>query len=262
MAWFKVDDGFYRSAKVLSIPRDVRAEALGAWIIVGTWAADNMVDGVVPKPVLEDMPLSVQAIEALVKVGLWIDEGDSIRFHDWCDYQPTREQLQEKAKGRMERARQAGQRSGEARRTKRELNANESATKVNPEPEPEPEPITTKVVIYKPSFDEFWQLWPRKESKANALKAWEKALRKVEPDEIIAGARRLVDSPYRPEIRFIPHAATWLNAERWTDPAPEIPASHVTAARRNLDTVAYFEALEAGNLALEVPASFSPNGLG
>ena len=35
MVWFKVDDGFYSSSKVLSIPRTSRLAAVGLWLRVG-----------------------------------------------------------------------------------------------------------------------------------------------------------------------------------------------------------------------------------
>jgi hypothetical protein len=156
MAWFKVDDGFHHSAKVLSIPRAIRAEALGAWILGGTWSADNMTDGFIPCPVLLDWPVSEEAVQALVDAGLWDRVEGGIQFHDWCEYQPTREQLEAKAKVRSEVGALGGQRSGEARRSKAEANANlieanakqieananQMRTESNPEPEPVPkEPL-------------------------------------------------------------------------------------------------------------------------
>jgi len=69
-------------------------------------------------------------------------------------------------------------------------------------------------------FDEFWKLYPRKESKAAAKKAW----KKLNPDQalfnLIANALE-----YRSQTkewiaeggRYIPHPATWLNGRRWED---------------------------------------------
>jgi hypothetical protein len=141
MAWFKVDDGFHHSAKVLSIPRDIRAEALGAWIIAGTWSADNMTDGFIPTGVLFDWPISGKATEALTTAGLWILVDGGVQFHDWCEYQPTREQLESKSKVRAEAGARGGRRSAETRRSKSEANAKQNEANVNPEPEPVPEPL-------------------------------------------------------------------------------------------------------------------------
>ncbi len=69
-------------------------------------------------------------------------------------------------------------------------------------------------------FDEFWSAYPRKVAKGAALKAWAKA----KPDEplqqqILAAIGRARDGPdWRKDGgAFIPHPATWLNAQRWLD---------------------------------------------
>lgn len=71
----------------------------------------------------------------------------------------------------------------------------------------------------KSAFDIFWKLYPRKVSKAPAEKkfmtkckdaeTFSKIIRSV--GEHIEGALSLA------EMNFIPHAATWLNQERWND---------------------------------------------
>jgi hypothetical protein len=66
-----------------------------------------------------------------------------------------------------------------------------------------------------PLFDEFWANYPRKTDKANARKAWAKAVKKTEPAKIVTAAAALAAS--KPEPRFTAHASTWLNGERWED---------------------------------------------
>ena len=65
-------------------------------------------------------------------------------------------------------------------------------------------------------------LWPRKEGKANALKAYEKALKKISEPDLLGKARDYALSPTRPDVKFVPHAATWLNGERWNDESPAL----------------------------------------
>ncbi len=69
-------------------------------------------------------------------------------------------------------------------------------------------------------FPSFWQVYPRKESRATALKAFEK----LSPEEQTAAAARARDwfgrrpdwiGPNGEDYR--PHASTWLNQKRWTD---------------------------------------------
>jgi len=69
-------------------------------------------------------------------------------------------------------------------------------------------------------FDIFWNLYPNKKSKPNALKAYMKAIKKGVPHEtIIRGLGQHADywRASGTERQFIPHPATWLNGERWND---------------------------------------------
>lgn len=66
-----------------------------------------------------------------------------------------------------------------------------------------------------PLFDEFWAAYPRKTDKANARKAWAKAVKKTEPTRIITAAAALTAS--KPDPKFTAHPSTWLNGERWDD---------------------------------------------
>lgn len=66
-------------------------------------------------------------------------------------------------------------------------------------------------------FDTFWRVYPRREGKKAARKAWDRALKDgAEPQAIIIGAFRYRDLPGR-EDRFTAHPTTWLNQGRWED---------------------------------------------
>jgi hypothetical protein len=67
-------------------------------------------------------------------------------------------------------------------------------------------------------FDEFWSLYPRKIAKATARKAWAK----LSAEQQLMAAKAIDThcqywSAKETELEFIPHPATWLNAERWED---------------------------------------------
>lgn len=74
-------------------------------------------------------------------------------------------------------------------------------------------------------FDEFWKQYPRKVAKAEARKAYVKALGKSSHEEIMAGLAR-----YDPDPEYTCHPTTWLNQERWTD-EPDRRAKTVIAQR-------------------------------
>ena len=223
MAWFKVDDGFHHSAKVLSIPRSVRAEALGAWVIAGTWSADNMTDGFVPQSVLLDWPISNDAIQALSDAGLWLIEDGGIRFHDWCEYQPTREQLQAKSKVRSEVGTLGGKRSGEARRSKAEARRSKAEANANPEPEPEPNKEhmyseAERKQPYSKEFETWWASYPRRQQKGDAWKAWETLRKKRELPELALltdASKKYGERVTDQQFQKLP--AGWLRAACWED---------------------------------------------
>ena len=75
-------------------------------------------------------------------------------------------------------------------------------------------------------FDRFWTAYPRKAGKGAARKAWLKLKPAPELVETILAAvdaQRQGDAWKDP--KYIPHPATWLNAERWLDEAPPLQKS-------------------------------------
>jgi len=65
-------------------------------------------------------------------------------------------------------------------------------------------------------FDEFWNNYPKKLSKAQALKAWKAAIKR-KPDTEIIEAVKAYSLGKLPNVQFIPLASTWLNNDRWDD---------------------------------------------
>ncbi len=75
---------------------------------------------------------------------------------------------------------------------------------------------TTKKIIESVSFDTFWSDYPRKIGKGAARTAFGRALKKATADEIIGGLLKHEIQTMK-DAQFIPHPATWLNQERWSD---------------------------------------------
>ena len=61
-------------------------------------------------------------------------------------------------------------------------------------------------------FNEFWNLYPKKVAKADALKAWNKATKKKTADELIALTKAYAEGKL-PDMTYIPYPASWLNKE-------------------------------------------------
>ncbi len=67
-------------------------------------------------------------------------------------------------------------------------------------------------------FDQFWSVYPRRVGKRAARKAFDPALKRGLPDQIIAGAMTYARACERvDEARYIAHPATRLNGDRWLD---------------------------------------------
>jgi hypothetical protein len=60
------------------------------------------------------------------------------------------------------------------------------------------------------SFDTFWNLYPKKVAKADALKAWKQVLKKKTADEMIGFTKAYSESKL-PDMTYIPYPASWLN---------------------------------------------------
>lgn len=65
-------------------------------------------------------------------------------------------------------------------------------------------------------FAQFWTIYPRRVSRQDAMKAYQRARVVATAEELLAGVRTLLEH-LPEEMRYVPHAATWLNAGRWTD---------------------------------------------
>jgi hypothetical protein len=128
MPWFKVDDGLHKSRKRIRLGRSIEGwAALGLWTHLGSWSADELTEGFISDDDLEYMApgLGCDMAKRLEAVGLFErvtrDGDDGWLFHDWDDYQPSKEDVladraanaarqkrfRDKAKAKREAARQA-----------------------------------------------------------------------------------------------------------------------------------------------------------
>ena len=84
-------------------------------------------------------------------------------------------------------------------------------------------------------FEEFWQASPRKVAVGAARKAYAKALARTQHDAIMFGLSQQLPAMRAKEKKYIPHASTWLNQERYEDD-PE--HAHVSQADPHADATA------------------------
>jgi hypothetical protein len=74
----------------------------------------------------------------------------------------------------------------------------------------EQQPIKNKQENTDTGFDKFWEIYPKKIAKADALKAWNKAIKTKTADELLKVTKAYAESKL-PDITYIPYPASWLN---------------------------------------------------
>jgi len=111
MTWGKVDDRLHSHPK----PEEAGLEAVGLWALALSYSSDQLTDGVVTRSrvvkLAGDSKTAARTSSALVRVGMWHpanascpaghercdmfrSDVDGFRFHDWIDYQPTKEAIE------------------------------------------------------------------------------------------------------------------------------------------------------------------------
>lgn len=109
MPWFKIDDGFHCHPKVLA----AGSPAVGLYVRCGSWAAQQVSDGIVPKTVAR-MYGTPRMIKALIDAGLWHQKGhvcascptldaNSYAIHDFLERNPSRVDIEKERKAKSER---------------------------------------------------------------------------------------------------------------------------------------------------------------
>lgn len=253
MVWFKVDDRLPMNRKMAG----VSLAAVGLWVEGGSWASGAQTGGTIPKQLLRLLHVesSEKLADELVAAGLWEDEGDQWRIHDFFDYNPTAKEIEDLKASRSKAGRSGGLKSGESRRSKREANReakskqnrskprskNEAvpvpvpyiSTNVDISPKPPTGVESDKEQIREPSseptveFNQFWSLYPNHDYEDAAVREFRRVRRqRVSLPALLQGAQMLRDEHRDP--RYIPAASKWLHDGGWKNkpkPKQRAPAS-------------------------------------
>ena len=172
-----------------------------------------------------ELPLPADAKTLAFKIGsnadsvqlildtFFIKEQDFYR-HKRCDkvlndiyHKSEQAKLSAKARWAKRAAEMQSQSERNANALEKDANASKNDATHNPIP------INKE---YLDRFDIFWKKYPRKVAKPNAQKAW----LKIKPDDALTQKMIVAIDKQglcNREIQFVPHPASWLNAQRWED---------------------------------------------
>ncbi len=125
MSWVKLDDHFPTHPKIVAAGGDA------AWLHVCAlcYCAEHLTDGRIPKAMvdrLSDRDDATRLASRLVEVGMWLEHRDCYEVHDYLDFQPSRESVENVRREARERRAKGGKRSADGR-----------ANGMNPVPVPE-----------------------------------------------------------------------------------------------------------------------------
>jgi hypothetical protein len=102
MAWVKLDDGFYRQPKIRAAGLDGRSLHLAG----ACWSAAELTNGEIQKDMIDvllvDAQVKAATLTKIVRLGLWIDEGDHYLIVDWSELVRSRAEV-EKDRARWRR---------------------------------------------------------------------------------------------------------------------------------------------------------------
>lgn len=91
MAWFNADDKMHSHPKV----RRAGLEAIGLWLVCGTYCKDYATEGRVPGWYVKSWPRGEALARKLIAADLWVDAGEDWQFLSWDEYQQTKEEIEE-----------------------------------------------------------------------------------------------------------------------------------------------------------------------
>lgn len=240
--WFRVDDKFHSHNKVRKVLADDPA-ALALWVVAGSWSSDNLEDGFVPDHQLQWLiPTGADALaQKLVAARLWRRVRGGYQFHDFTDWNKSREQVLAEREARAEAGRKGGANSGKSR-SKRQANASASdsanAKQKRTHTLPDQEESSTNSLSSDADerFEEFWRIYPprKNNSKHKARIAYLASLKRgVDPTEILAALEVYARERHGEDQQYTKHAVTWLHARPWEEPEPLVPPPRAKFAWEN-----------------------------
>jgi uncharacterized protein YdaU (DUF1376 family) len=180
---------------------------------------------------LDEKPIPKRTQSVMRRLGLGSELVDSLKnvledFFVLEDEGYTHARIEQelaKYKERADIARVNGSKGGRPKKPNRKPKKTKSVNLANPEEtgsKANQEPITNNQDIHMSTdksaddmFDDFWNVYPKKEAKIKAQQAWRK-LSKTKKEKAINDARNRFNGTER---QYIPLPASYINAERWED---------------------------------------------
>lgn len=231
--WFRFYDEAVNDPKVQRLP----APVFRFWVNTLCLASKN--GGNLPSR--GDMEFALRLSEAqlselivkLITAELLDTDGETLSPHNWNGRQYKSDVSTERVKRFRERQETVSETPPEQRQSRAETEQKETpslrsgvvapAKAVARQRKPQDD-------IEHPSFQEFYEKYPRREGRRTAAAAYRKAVARSSPEEILVGSARYTIAVLGEHRKFVKLPTTWLNGDHWKDEVQ--PEAHNGQARK------------------------------
>lgn len=200
--WFRFYADAIRNPKVAMLSdRDFRL-----WVKLLAVAAEN--EGTIPSEEALKHVLNARldhlltGVKRLISVGLIDSLEGHYEPHNWSKFQYKSDTSTDRVK-KHRQERNVSVTPPEQNRTEADTETEEERKNISLENERE--------------FEIWYSAYPRHVGKGQARKAYRTARKKTDDVTLLASANTAKEKFAHTEDRFIPHPATWLSGERWSD---------------------------------------------
>ena len=226
---------YFDHPKIMSLS----AEAIVAHLEMIVYSRKYGTDGAIPMRFamrFADHVLDELANNDPEKPSIIRNDDGTVTIYGYSDMQETSEQIAE----RRQKRREAGVAGANARWQKDGKSHGKPDGKSNGKKMAETETETETYISTSNDalFEGFWNAYPRKIAKKEAMKKFAKAVKDgTDPNTIIAGAKAYAASVVGKEPKYVAHPTTWLNQGRWEDetetPTPTMSNAEAADRLRN-----------------------------
>ena len=211
MSWAKLDDGFYDHPKLLQIS----LEAAGLFCFALSYSSRHSTDGHLTHDAVRMLSRGNDALASrLVVVGLFDATKTGAVIHDFLTYNPSSSEVAKRRKGQRIRVRNHRARSAVSNAL-----PSETCNALLRDGTGRDGKGSFDALDLERDFVAFWARYPKKVGKQDARKAWMASTSLPSFPAVMNGLDRSIGSDQwtRDGGRYIPHPATWLRHEQWTD---------------------------------------------
>lgn len=259
--WIKMRTALAHDPAVIAMALDLdkgEFEIVGMLHHIWSWADSQSQDGHIKRvtPKWIDRFVHCEGFAKSMEMANWLTiNEDGIEFpnfdrHNGDSAKKRAEDTERKRKNREKlAAEEASKTSGE--------NCDENRTREEKRREDKEQDQKTMAE----AFSVFWKLYPKKVSKADAVKAWGKIKKDLVPTIMLALANHIVCEQWvKDEGKFVPNAAAWLNKQKWEDEVKPYVAGRTntgTSGQRRHSLVDEVRAANANHL-IDWPPPIDP----